>query len=199
MNNNLLGQLKLSQLLFYTNAQPFRIDVHLELRCLKMLRHLNLKKGVIGIIEFSQTKFILSFIALAYFSLFRIHSDWLLRFKFFWISFSFFSIFLFCHFLVHLSSRLLCIWCFLLSLLLFRHIFFHFFSFFLIILLLPFLEFSLFDRLKKGGLKSRKNLLSFDPLGRSNYFPVIALKCENMSNDVILATRPIFTRISCDI
>lgn len=95
---------------FYSDADPFGVDVDFQLRSLQMLWYLDLKEGIIWVLVLFEAKFVLTFVALPDLSFFCVHLDLFLWLVFFRIFLSLFSFLISCHFLVHLFSRLPSIW-----------------------------------------------------------------------------------------
>jgi len=174
MNYNLFCQFQLGKLLFYSNTQPFWIDVYLKICSLEMLWNLNRKESIIRIIKLPEAEFKLTLITLPNLSFFRKHSDLFLGLVLFWISLFFFFLLFLSHLYIHFSPCLSSIWCFELSFFLLCHILLKFPPLLLIIVLLPFLQLPLLYCYEKFLLKHWQYLLGFNPLRWSNNFSIVA-------------------------
>ena len=164
-----------------------------------MLGNLDLEESVIWVIEFFQTEFVSAFVALPDFSLFCVHLNRFLGFVFLRIAFSLFLLLIFCHFLIHFSSRLPCIGSLEFSFLLFTQMSLQFLSLFLVVFLLAQFKLSFFDCLKERSFEGGKQLQCFNLLRRGYYFAIIRFQSWDMCQDIIFATVPTLARIACKI
>lgn len=140
-------------------------------------------------------KFELAFVTLPYFPIPIIHLRWFLHFVLLWVLLSVFPILLFCHLLIHLSPNLFGVRAFQLISFLLRQGTLQFLPFFLICFLFSFLQFSLFYCFIQRCFEHLQILHSFNPLGRSDDFSIITLKCGHICNEILLATWPILAWI----